>query len=276
MRKRWSLFLAIGLLGWSCVGLNKLVQTPTLQVDDVAVTSLDFEKIGLDFVFRVHNPNTFAVSLSALDYTLVVDGNTVLAGQENRSITLAGRQDNLVHFPVALLFSDIRRFVSENENMDSLSYRLSGSLAPAGVLSGVKIPFNKSGRVPNLRLPRLSLNYLQIRNLTFSGADLLLVIGLQNPNSVPFKIAKWDYSLSLAGQALASGVSQKPAEIPAHGLGEIELPVSIDPAGALSSAVSVLMGQSVQAALNGKMELATPFGEVVLPLDAQTTLKIIR
>ncbi|NLP10984.1 LEA type 2 family protein [bacterium] len=134
----------------------------------------------------------------------------------------------------------------------------------------------KTGRVPNLRLPPLSLNHLQIRNLTLSGADLLLVIGRQNPNNVPFKIGKWDYSLCLAGQALASGVSQKPTEIPAHGLGEIELPVSIDLAGTMSSAVSALNGPSVQAALSGKVELATPFAEVVLPIDTQTAIKIVR
>jgi len=276
MKKYLILLTLASLALFTCAGLEKLVQTPTLRIDDVNIASLDFEQIGLDFVFKVNNPNAFGVSVSAFDYLFAIDGKQLLAGQENRQLTLAAQQENLVHFPLTLKFADIYQLVSETKNKDTLSYRFSGSIIPAGLLAGIKIPFSKSGHVPNLRLPQLSLKNLKVNKLNLSGADLKLNISLKNPNSFAFNIGKFNYKLNLAGKELATGLTPKLADIPAKGNGEIELPVSINLAGALGSIYSALSGQSIQAALSGNAELATPFGPVALPINTQTSLKITR
>jgi LEA14-like dessication related protein len=276
MKKYCGFVLMINMVFFSCAGLEKIVQSPTLRIDDVKITGVDFEKIGLDFVFKVNNPNSFGVSLSGFDYLFAVEGKQLLAAQETRPVVLAAQKENEVRFPLTIKFADIYQLVTENKNKDTLSYHFSGSIIPAGILAAFKIPFNKNGHLPNVRLPQLSLKNLQVTKLNLNGIDLKLNISLKNPNSFGFNVGKFDYTLDLAGKQFATGLTQKLADIPAKSTGEIEIPVSLNLVGALSSVYSALNKQNIQAALHGSAELVTPFGSVPLPIDTQTNLKITR
>ncbi len=275
--KRFSPFLLIvALTLFACAELQQLVQAPTMRVDDVNISGIDFEKLSLDFVIKVKNPNGFGLNLNGFDYLFAIEGKQLISGQETKPIALTAQGESSLHFPLTLKFADIYQLVTENKNKDTLSYQFSGSVLPSGILSAFKIPFSKSGHLPNARLPQLSLKNLQVNKLSLTGVDLKLKLGVKNPNSFSFNIGKLDYALDLAGKQFASGLTQKLADIPAKGNGDVEIPISLNLAGAISSVYSALSGQNIQAALRGTADLTTPYGAIPLPINTSTTLKITR
>ncbi len=268
--------LAAALVLFSCAGMEKIIQPPSIRIDTVKLASVDFEKLGLDIVFQVNNPNPFGLSLSGFDYAFTIENKQLLSGRDTRGLALAGQQISEMHFPLTIKFADVYQLISEKKDLDTLAYSFSGTIIPAGLLAAFKIPFSKSGHLPNVRLPQLSLKNVKMQKLSLSGADLKLLVGLKNPNIFGFNVGKLDYKLDLAGKPFASGITGKLIDVPAKGDGVIELPISISSAGVLGSIYSALSGQSIAASLQGTAELTTQHGTVPLPFNTQSTLRILR
>lgn len=264
------------LLLFSCAGMEKIIQPPSIRIDTVKLASVDFEKLGLDIVFQVNNPNPFGLSLSGFDYAFIIENKQLLAGRDTRGLALAGQKVSEMHFPLTIKFADVYQLISEKKDLDTLAYSFSGTVIPAGLLAAFKIPFSKSGHLPNVRLPQLSLKNVKMQKLSLSGVDLKLLVGLKNPNIFGFNVGKLDYKLDLAGKPFASGITGKLLDVPAKGDGVIELPISISSAGVLGSLYSALSGQSIAASLQGTAELTTQHGTVPLPFNTQSTLRILR
>jgi LEA14-like dessication related protein len=269
-------FLALALLLLSCAGMEKIIQPPSVRIETVKLASVDFEKLGLDIVFQVNNPNPFGVSLSGFDYNFAIENKQLLSGRDTRGLALAGQKVSELHFPITVKFVDVYQLVNEKKDLDTLAYSFSGTIIPAGLLAAFKIPFSKSGHLPNVRLPQLSLKNVKIQKLSLSGVELKLLIGLKNPNIFGFNVGKLDYKLDLAGKPFASGITGKLLDIPAKGDGVVELPISINSVGVLGSLYSALSGQSIAASLQGTAELNTPHGTVPLPFNTQSNLRILR
>jgi len=275
-KKQLYPLFAAALLLFSCAGMEKIIQPPSIRIDTVKLASVDFEKLGLDIVFQVNNPNPFGLSLSGFDYAFTIENKQLLSGRDTRGLALAGQKVSEMHFPLTIKFADVYQLISEKKDLDTLAYSFSGTIIPAGLLAAFKIPFSKSGHLPNVRLPQLSLKNVKMQKLSLSGVDLKLLVGLKNPNSFGFNVGKLDYKLDLAGKPFASGITGKLLDVPAKGDGVIELPISISSAGVLGSLYSALSGQSIAASLQGTAELTTQHGTVPLPFNTQSTLRILR
>lgn len=276
VKKQLYTLLAVALLLFSCAGMEKIIQPPSIRIDTVKLASVDFEKLGLDIVFQVNNPNPFGLSLSGFDYAFTIENKQLLSGRDTRGLALAGQKVSEMHFPLTIKFADVYQLISEKKDLDTLAYSFSGTIIPAGLLAAFKIPFSKSGHLPNVRLPQLSLKNVKMQKLSLSGVDLKLLVGLKNPNIFAFNVGKLDYKLDLAGKPFASGITGKLLDVPAKGDGVIELPISISSAGVLGSLYSALSGQSIAASLQGTAELTTQHGTVPLPFNTQSTLRILR
>jgi len=275
-KKQLYPLLAAALVLFSCAGMEKIIQPPSIRIDTVKLASVDFEKLGLDIVFQVNNPNPFGLSLSGFDYAFTIENKQLLSGRDTRGLALAGQKVSEMHFPLTIKFADVYQLINEKKDLDTLAYSFSGTIIPAGLLAAFKIPFSKSGHLPNVRLPQLSLKNVKMQKLSLSGVDLKLLVGLKNPNLFGFNVGKLDYKLDLAGKPFASGITGKLLDVPAKGDGVIELPISISSAGVLGSLYSALSGQSIAAALQGTAELNTQHGTVPLPFNTQSTLRILR
>jgi LEA14-like dessication related protein len=277
VRKKHVLpILAVALLLFACAGMEKLLQPPSVRIETVKLASLDFEKLGLDIVFQVNNPNAFGLSLSGFDYAFTIENKQLLSGRDTRGLALQAQKISEMHFPITVKFTDVYQLVSEKKDLDTLAYSFSGTIIPAGLLAAFKIPFSTSGHLPNVRLPQLSLKNVKMQKLSLSGVDLKLLIGLKNPNIFGFNVGKLDYKLDLAGKPFASGITGKLIDVQAKSDGVIELPISINSLGVLSSLYSALSGQSIAASLQGTAELNTPHGAVPLPFNTQSNLRILR
>ncbi len=274
--KKNKIFFVLFLLIVGCASLEQMIQRPSVNVKGVDITDVNFNEIFLDFGLLIHNPNVFGIQLDGYDYNFVVEGNDFLKGTENQQIQIPSQNSSTLNIPIAINFKSLYDLVTKTKNLDTLSYQLSGNFKPGGLLAGLSIPFSKSGTLPNIRIPKLSLTSLKVEKMSLSGVDLKLGIDLDNNNIFGFDIGKLDYNISLAGSKVATGITENFASIPAKNKGEIVLPISLDFLGLSSSLKSILTGQNVECAVDGSADLKTPYGALKLPINTTQTVKIFR
>lgn len=279
MKKKLVVFA--GLLGLivGCAQMKQLVVPPTVKVETVSLRDVSFEDVKLDFSLLVQNPNAFGAALEGYRFSFAVQDREILHGDEDRRLDLDPRSVGKLTIPVTLNFKQLYKLVSETASLDSLAFSLRGEFRPAGLLAGFSIPFQYSGRLPNIRVPEIRLSGLSVDQLSFTGVDLKLGFLLKNPNAFPFQIGRMSYDIALAGNAVAKGAVEKLVSAPAKQTAEFQLPLSINFAGAgsgLRSLRSLLQGDEISCSIDGNVELGTPWGNIPLPIRTDQTVSILK
>ncbi|MFP3868147.1 MAG: LEA type 2 family protein [Desulfobacteraceae bacterium] len=76
-----------------------------------------------------------------------------------------------------------------------------------------------------LEPPRVTLKSLSINPPSSEDWPLACTLRLENPNPQPLKIQGFDYELWLEGQRVVQGESLEALKLPAHGQGEVIVPL---------------------------------------------------
>ena len=281
------LLLVAGGLG--CAGLGNMVQkmkpqAPQVSVADVKLNSLSFSGAELGFVLDVKNPNPVGVSLAGFDYDFLVEGASLLSGKKEEKLQIPSRGEEKVELPVRLTFRDVFSAIKSLANQDSFSYELRSHLRfDLPVVGRVSVPVKKSGALPVLQLPAISLEGLKVKNLSFSGLDAVLKVKVKNPSGISLLLQKLDYSLAVAGKnwiqsALAGGGSQQ--KIPPKGSNVLEIPLHLNLMSIGTSLYSALKnGESLPYSFRGKIDLATSLPlvkPVEMPFQLEGKLPVVR
>ncbi|HRP68962.1 MAG TPA: LEA type 2 family protein [Turneriella sp.] len=108
--------------------------------------------------------------------------------------------------------------------------------------------------------PQVGLDRVEIQNVDFTGADLLLYIKINNPNSIGATIKSIDYAFDIDGERLVKGTKNEKTEIAANDLSIIQVPVSLRYAGLKSGVLGALSKKSLPYVLSGTVVLDTPVG----------------
>jgi LEA14-like dessication related protein len=83
--------------------------------------------------------------------------------------------------------------------------------------------------------PEVSFSSAELTGLTFTDADLLFVLGIDNPNSFGVHMAGFDYDFRIDDASFISGISEDRLDIEAQGSSTVELPISISYSDLFSS-----------------------------------------
>ena len=279
VRKVFAALAPVAALLFGCAQMKQLVLPPTVKIENVALADFSFEDVTLNFNLLVQNPNAFGIALEGYRYAFAVQGKEFLSADENRRMDIGASATSTVQIPLKVNFKKVYQLMAETESLDSLSYQLTGSFRPGGILSAFNIPFKRSGNLPNVRIPDISFTGLTIDRMSFTGVDLRVGLSLLNKNSFGFDIGRLNYDIALAGNSVAKGLTQKLASVPAKGAAEISLPISLNFAGALGSLTSLrslLNGEEVSCSILGDAELKTPFGPLELPFNTTQIVPVIK
>lgn len=268
--------LSVLFIFFSCATLQQMVQAPDVKVEDINIVDFSFEDITLDFGLLVNNPNPIGINLQGYEYTFAIQGKEFLSANKSSTLDVGAATASKVHIPVTVNFSDIIKLARQTKELDSLSFRIAGKLHPGGMLSAFDIPFERSGKLPNVRIPEINFSGLKVKKMGFTGVDLELELAVLNKNVFGFDIDTLNYNVALAGAEVAAGATQKLAAIPAKGTGTITLPISVNFASALGSLSSALRGGRILADIKGDADLHTPFGPVTLPFATTQEIPIIK
>lgn len=224
------LLTALLLQTAACSALKQadLWKDPKVSLANAKVTALNFEGASLDVVLDVLNPNKFDISYGALEYAVDIEQARLFAGKLDQSGKLGAGKTQQITVPLSFKFADIMSILDQAGGADSLNYGLSGGLYFNIPVAGqVKIPLKTEGTLPMLKKPKVTLAGLDVSKMSVSGAELLLKLGVENPNSFDLGLSGFNYSLGLNGNKVASGKSQQKTSWAAGQSKELAIPIQL-------------------------------------------------
>ncbi|HFE64632.1 MAG TPA: hypothetical protein ENK14_09505 [Caldithrix sp.] len=248
------------------------IQKPTLSVERVKITSLNFESIGLTFDLKVFNPNKLAVTLAGFDYDFLLNNASFLKGSRDTVQTIKAKGESILQIPIRLGFRDLYRTFQELKAQDSTAYKLNCGLSfNLPILGKTRIPVSKTGFLPLPKLLKIKVQSLKLNKLGFTGADLLLNLQLDNPNAFRVFLNKLNYNFTVDGQSWVSGLLNQQQEVGAKGKNILSIPISLNFLKMGKTALQLLQGnKSLDYKLGGDMNLRTSlpmFDEVNIPVQ---------
>lgn len=268
MRTLPLLLGATTLLGCPHAGLPDLPK-PGLTVEDVFVGEVSFDGIALTFGLRIDNPYPVRLDMRRIDWTLDLAGAQLLRGR-GPGATLPARGDVRLDLPIELRWSELVPALRAMGGADELPWTLNGIATfdtPAGP---VELPFGRSGRVPVLHPPRVSLRELRLVALDRAArhATIDLVVDLATPQR--HRVQAIDYALTVGGAASQGRAAIDRYDPDGH---VVATRLSLEDLGDVTlDALSI--HAAVRARLEGIAHLETAHGVVTLPLDLDDLVEV--
>ncbi|MEW8658962.1 MAG: LEA type 2 family protein [Candidatus Thiodiazotropha endolucinida] len=275
--------LLIGLVQ-GCSSLQQVGQVvegrkPTAQVEGIRLTGLDFDGVDLVFDVDVHNPNLFAIDLADFDYDLQLFEQSFLKGRQSAGVDLAAQTTSRIEVPLRLGFQQLLKSYHQLRNADQASYQLDMGLGfKMPVIGSLRLPVSFAGDFPVPKIPDFSIRSLSVKRLTLNEAEVLLQLGVENPNSFSLVLQQLDYNLKLNGAAIGKGLIRQPVDIAQGGNSVVSIPLTIDLAEAGKGLYSALLGLSgIRYELNGSILASGPrelLESFKIPLEKQGHIQL--
>ncbi len=286
--KKFYLFTFLAFLFFitACNELKNLqnmmdVKNPQVRFESAKLTGLSFEKADLLFNLKVVNPNDFNITLSGFDYDLLINQNSFLSGKQNKGVAVKANNSSDVQIPLTLKYEELYKAYKSFEDDDVLRYTLkTGLLFDIPVLGKVRVPVSKSGELPSLKLPSISFKSIKLNDIGFSGADLTLEVGVDNPNNMSLLLNKMDYNFKVNGRQWASGRAEEKLPVNKKGESTLKIPLKLDFLQIGTTAYQLLQGNSDlniefkgNADMNSSLELLKQFD---ISFDESKTVKLAK
>ena len=249
---RISLFIGLIFIA-GCASVQNLmnIKKPDVKVQNVRITGLTFSAIDLSFNLAIDNPNALAISLAGFDYDLILNENSFLKGQQDKSISIESRSTSQVEIPLQLSFRDIYNTFNSLSNKDSSAYEAKFGLNfNLPILGITRIPISKKGAIPLLRLPSVKVSSLKLNKIGLTTASLNLALQVDNANPLQFLLNQFQYDFLVAGKSWANGISDKKMTIAKNGKSEINIPIELN---------FLQMGQTAYKILTGSNQIDYQF-----------------
>jgi LEA14-like dessication related protein len=273
------LFLLQGCSSLERVGQVMEGKRPTAQVQSVRLTGLDLQGIDLLFDVNIHNPNDFPIDLADFDYDLQLFGQPFIKGRQSKGISLAAKSGNRVALPLRLGLRQLFNSYRQLKQAERVSYRLDLGLGfKMPVIGSLRLPVTYEDEFPLPRIPDFTIQSLAVERLALNQAEVVLKLGIDNPNDFSLMLQQLDYHLKLNGAVIGKGLIRQSVDISQGGSGVVNIPLTIDLAQAGRGLYSALLGLSdLRYELKGAVQ-ASGHGAVLkrfkIPLDKQGIIQL--
>jgi len=274
---RLILASAVIIIFSQCADLMQLVQKGSIEEPDVRIsktklTGLSFDQADLVFDIEIKNPNPIGINLAGFDYDLFLNNNSFLKGDQNKDIEIKANDIAIIQLPLALVYENIYNTYQSLKNDEKINYSLKTGLSfNLPVLGTVRIPVSTSGDIPTLKLPVISLQSIKLNRLSFTGAEIDLAIGIDNPNSWGFIVNWLQYGLTINQANWASGQTTEKNNIPGKNNHTLHIPFTLNFLQIGSSLYQqISRGGSMNYQFSGKTSLSSSLemlGQFDLPFN---------
>ena len=273
------LLFTMTLIG--CAELAKYSETikPTAKLTGTRLANINFEQVDLIFDLAVENKNPISLNLAGLEYDLKIENQSLVSGTTAQAIELKANSTSPVQLPITLKFDDLRKLPGELWNKDKIAYQLISQFnVDLPVIGNYAIPVTKKGELPVPKIPDIKIKDVKVKNLSFTSADLVALIEVNNPNNFDIAVRNFNYQLKINQQHWGQGKINKSSNIPKKGKGIIEVPVKLNLLSAGKSAYNALINKTpVEYQLTGNATLDTGLELLKgynLPLDIKGTTSL--
>ncbi len=132
-------------------------------------------------------------------------------------------------------------------------------------------------KIAQIEKPTASVTNTQITGLSFSQADLLIDIKINNPNDVGIDLAGLNFDLKINNNSLLSGNKKDPLNILAKGSNTIQLPLSLKYADIYGALTSLLEEDKSTYQFDGVLSFDLPaLGMVNIPISKSGELPLLK
>ncbi len=176
----------------------------SLTSEEASVASQGLTEVALRYSGQLTSPGPAVVEKA--DYEVVADGQVVKTGTAPLGVTLA--PDMATPFS----FQADAAYVRTPEDLQALSQRggtllvaLRGTLTVRAGGAVQTLPFAASRPVRVPRLPVVRVESLEGARYSEEKVDLVLRLGVDNPNPFPLRLDGLTYALSVGGRKLGEG-----------------------------------------------------------------------
>jgi len=216
---------------FGCATLQKFggIRPPELSVDKVNIVSANLTEMDMVMMVRVKNNYPIGIHVPAFDYNFLIDDHVFLKGENALNQSISAMSTNQVQVPLRIHFMDLYQSLSALVNKDKATYQINGNIHfSIPVLGRIKIPFNRKGDLPLLKIPKISIKGLRVNSISFASANLSLDIALDNPNGFIMMLKNFSYNFSIDGLKWADGAMNKNITFDKHSQSSISIPVKLN------------------------------------------------
>lgn len=273
--------LASLILITGCSGFGDIFKKPTANIESIEITELDFTSVSLLVNVEIENSNPVGLTLSAYDYGLDVAEATVLDGRKEEPTSLKASGVSLISIPVDVTF---KQLVSAGTSI------ITDDVIPVDLRMGLEITIPYMGTVrldlsggieiPAIRPPVIRPTSLKVNDLSLTGAEIALVMNVENPNRFDITLSTLSGSLSIGGNEWGIAGAESGAWLPEGSDVVVVMLARIDFVEVGRTAWSLLAGSgNADVQLSGDMDLDMDlpgFKGGGFPFDADAKVSIIR
>jgi LEA14-like dessication related protein len=260
------------LLG--CVGGDLSPYLPKVTFNRLVLTDLTFERIDVDFVFDVENPNPVGLPLSRFDYALGFEGIEILSGNDPNGVELRAEGTSELALPVGLEFLGVYDAVQATRGLDFIGFGLQGGFGFDTDIGPVDIEFDEEGSFPALRTPTFDLGELNIQSADVEGVDFGLDIDVDNDHGSALDFTNLDFAMKFAGVRVSAGVVDEMGAVDGATKRTVQIPFGVDYLDAINAIAAAADGDALRVDLNADVDVDTPFealGIDIVPLNVDET-----
>ncbi len=272
-------FFALSL--FSCAELTKHADTikPTAKVTGMQFANINFEQVDLIFDLAVENKNPIPLKLAGLDYDLKIENQSLVSGSSNKAIKIKANSTSPVQLPITLKFDDLKKLPGELWSKDKITYQLLSSFnVNLPVIGNYAIPVSKTGELPVPKLPDVKIKDVNVKSISFTTAELVARIEVDNPNDFALGLNNINYQLIINQKNWGQGKISDTVNIPKKGKAVIEIPLKLNLLSAGESVYDVVVNKKSfdyqlkgNATINTELELLK---NINMPLDISGTTSL--
>jgi LEA14-like dessication related protein len=122
--------------------------------------------------------------------------------------------------------------------------------------------------------PQVTVTRTSIIGLDTAGADIECALAISNPNSYDLTLLGYTYDLRIMTLPLASGGLQEQITIRADKQTDIRLPIRIKYSDLLEILKRRPDPDRVPYQIQARLQIATPLGNMLIPVDISNTFKV--
>lgn len=129
---------------------------------------------------------------------------------------------------------------------------------------------------PRLEQPSINLVGFRLNEASLFQQRYTLVLAVQNPNRLSIPVRGMRYTLTVAGDEFARGVSPRQFTLPAYGEAEIEVEMTTNLISSLRRLQALLQEERsvVDYELSGHLDVASEAYDGILPFQSHGELRL--
>lgn len=258
--KKYLIFVFCAFFASGCASLRDAadVREPDVRFQNMSVQQITFDGVTLLFDFEVTNPNRFSVSAEQYSYEFFINEESFIRGLQEEPLRIERESTDLIQVPVSLTFSEVYRTFGSVLRQDSLSYQLATEVEfDLAVVGRQRVPVETSGHIPLPRMPRVDFGDINVKELSFSGADVEVSFRVRNPNPFSIAVSKVDYLLKVNGREWLDSTLDEEIRVEGSESREVRIPLRLSTTQLGSAMMDIMSGNSTfQYDLTGSAEIS--------------------